>query len=48
VPIPGTGEFEVSVRTAGFFGQTESREIWGADRLDRLRERVVACVRQHC
>ena len=48
VPIPGTDDFEVSVRTAGFFGQTESSEIWDAGRLDRLRERVVAGVRQHC
>jgi hypothetical protein len=48
VPIPGTDDFEVSVRTAGFFGQTESREVWGAARLDRLRERIVTYVRQNC
>ncbi len=48
VPIPGTGDFEVTVRKAGFFGQIESREVWTADRLDRLRERITAYVRQNC
>lgn len=41
-PIPGTDDYDVTVRIVGSGGPSEYKEVWDRERLVRTRERVTA------